>query len=239
MLAALGFGMKWMMGWMHDTLDFFSKESVYRKYHQNQITFSIYYAFTENFMLPLSHDEVVYGKKPIIYKMPGDHWQQFANLRALYAYMYAHPGTKLLFMGCEFGQTSEWNHERSLDWHLMDYKPHQGISNLMRTLNTLYKEEAALYEYNFEESGFEWIDIHDSENSVISWMRKGKSDKDTLIAIANFTPVPRENYRIGVPKKGTYTLLLNTDDEIYGGAGYRMRLLLNLWQCLRTEKIML
>ncbi|MDO1445610.1 1,4-alpha-glucan branching protein GlgB [Rhodocytophaga aerolata] len=218
-IGGLGFGMKWMMGWMHDTLDYFSKESVYRKYHQNQITFSIYYAFTENFMLPLSHDEVVYGKKPIVYKMPGDHWQQFANLRVLYAYMFAHPGTKLLFMGGEFGQTSEWNHERSLDWHLLDYKPHQGIMALLRTLNTLYKEEAALYEYSFEESGFEWIDINDSENSVISWMRKGKSDKDTIIAIANFTPVPRENYRIGVPKKGTYTLLLNTDDEVYGGSG--------------------
>jgi 1,4-alpha-glucan branching enzyme len=218
-MGGLGFGMKWMMGWMHDTLDYFSKESVYRKYHQNQITFSIYYAFTENFMLPLSHDEVVYGKKPIIYKMPGDHWQQFANLRVLYAYMYAHPGTKLLYMGGEFGQTSEWNHERSLDWHLLDYKPHQGVVNLLRTLNTMYKEEAALYEYSFEESGFEWIDINDWENSVISWMRKGKSDKDTIIAIANFTPIPRENYRIGVPKKGTYTLLLNTDDEVYGGSG--------------------
>ncbi|QHT68877.1 1,4-alpha-glucan branching protein GlgB [Rhodocytophaga rosea] len=218
-IGGLGFGMKWMMGWMHDTLEYFAKEPVYRKFHQNMLTFSLYYAFTENFMLPLSHDEVVYGKKPLVYKMPGDHWQQFANLRLLYGYMFAHPGTKLIFMGGEFGQTTEWAHEKSLDWHLMQYAPHQGMKSLMSALNTIYKEEGALYEYNFEESGFEWIDINDSENSVICWLRKGKAEKDQIVVIANFTPVPRENYRVGVPKKGFYAQILNTDAEIFGGSG--------------------
>jgi 1,4-alpha-glucan branching enzyme len=218
-IGGLGFGMKWMMGWMHDTLEYFAKEAVYRKYHQNMLTFSLYYAFTENFMLPLSHDEVVYGKKPLVYKMPGDHWQQFANLRLLFGYMFAHPGTKLIFMGGEFAQTTEWAHEKSLDWHLLEYAPHQGMMKLMSTLNTLYKEEGALYEYNFEESGFEWIDINDSENSVVSWLRKGKAEKDQIVVVANFTPVPRENYRVGVPKKGFYAQIFNSDAGEFAGSG--------------------
>jgi 1,4-alpha-glucan branching enzyme len=218
-VGGLGFGMKWMMGWMHDTLDYMSKHPVYRKYHQNQLTFSLYYAFTENFMLPLSHDEVVYGKNPLIYKMPGDGWQQFANLRLLYGYMYAHPGTKLLFMGGEFAQTSEWAHERSLDWHLLEYAPHQGMKKWVSTLNEFYKNECALYELAFEETGFEWIDVNDAENSVISLLRKGKAEKDQLIIVANFTPVPRENYRIGVPKKGQWAEVLNSDSEDFGGSG--------------------
>lgn len=217
-IGGLGFGMKWMMGWMHDTLEYFKKDPVHRQHHQNEITFSAYYAFTENFMLPLSHDEVVYGKNPLLYKMPGDEWQQFANLRALYGYMYAHPGAKLLFMGGEFGQTSEWTHDNSLDWHLTDYPLHQGLQQELMALNQLYKTEKALYEISFEEAGFEWIDIHDALNSVISFVRKGKSAQQQILVICNFTPVPRENYRVGVTKKGFWKEVFNSDDQAYGGS---------------------
>jgi 1,4-alpha-glucan branching enzyme len=218
-LGGLGFGMKWMMGWMHDTLSYFANEPVYRKYHHGEITFSAIYAFTENFMLPLSHDEVVYGKHPLVYKMSGDEWQKFANLRTLYGYMYAHPGTKLLFMGGEFGQTSEWGHERSLDWHLLDYKYHQGVQQTVRDLNRLYRTEPALYELQFEHTGFEWSNVADSENSVIGFLRKGKNPDDVILVVCNFTPVPRMEYRMGVNRKGFWQEIFNSDAEVYGGSG--------------------
>ncbi|OAD43942.1 1,4-alpha-glucan branching protein GlgB [Polaribacter atrinae] len=217
--GGLGFGMKWMMGWMHDTLDYFAKEPIYRKHHQNELTFSLNYAFTENFMLPLSHDEVVYGKKALVDKMPGDEWQKFANLRMLYSLMYTHPGTKLLFQGAEFGQTSEWDFDGSLDWHLLDYGVHKGAQNLVKDLNKLYKKEPALHEKQFSHEGFEWIDHGDHENSVMSYIRKGENEKDNIIVILNLTPVPRENYRIGLPKKGTLTPVFNSDDTKYNGTG--------------------
>lgn len=220
-IGGLGFGMKWMMGWMHDTLEYFKKDPVHRTHHQNEITFSIYYAFTENFMLPLSHDEVVYGKQPMIYKMAGDEWQKFANLRTLYAYMYAHPGAKLLFMGGEFAQTSEWDHDSSLDWHLEDIPLHKGVQQVITALNLLYRAEPALYECQFAESGFEWIDIHDAKNSVITFVRKGKKEDEMILVTCNFTPVPRENYRVGVPLKGVYTEIFNSDDSLYGGSNVR------------------
>jgi 1,4-alpha-glucan branching enzyme len=218
-VGGLGFGMKWMMGWMHDTLQYFQKEAVYRKYHQNDITFSMTYAFTENFMLPLSHDEVVYGKQSIQGKMSGDEWQRFANLRLLYGYMYTHPGTKLLFMGSEFGQTSEWNFQESLDWHLLQYDFHDGIKKCITDLNALYKKYPALYEKQFQADGFEWINYGDSENSVLSYIRKGNNEKENLIVVCNFTPVVRENYRIGLPKKGKLTEIFNSDSKIYAGSG--------------------
>lgn len=220
-IGGLGFGMKWMMGWMHDTLEYFKKDPVHRTHHQNEITFSIYYAFTENFMLPLSHDEVVYGKQPMLYKMAGDEWQKFANLRTLYAYMYAHPGAKLLFMGGEFAQTSEWNHDSSLDWHLEDIPLHKGVQQVITALNLLYRAEPALYEFQFAEAGFEWIDIHDAKNSVITFVRKGKKEDEMILVTCNFTPVPRENYRVGVPLKGVYTEIFNSDDSLYGGSNVR------------------
>ena len=218
-MGGLGFGMKWMMGWMHDTLEYFKKEPIHRKYHQNDITFSMTYAFTENFMLPLSHDEVVYGKKSIIGRMSGDEWQRFANLRLLYGYMFTHPGTKLLFMGAEFGQIKEWNFEGSLDWHLLEYDYHKSIKNYITDLNTVYKNYPALYEKQFEADGFEWINYTDNENAVLSYIRKGKNEKDTLIVICNFTPVVREDYRIGLPKNGKLIELFNSDATIYGGSG--------------------
>jgi 1,4-alpha-glucan branching enzyme len=218
-VGGLGFGMKWMMGWMHDTLQYFQKEAVYRKYHQNDITFSMTYAFTENFMLPLSHDEVVYGKQSIQGKMSGDEWQRFANLRLLYGYMYTHPGTKLLFMGSEFGQTSEWNFQESLDWHLLQYDFHDGIKKCITDLNALYKKYPALYEKQFQADGFEWINYGDSENSVLSYIRKGNNEKENLIVVCNFTPIVRENYRIGLPKKGKLTEIFNSDSKIYAGIG--------------------
>ncbi|WP_158838850.1 1,4-alpha-glucan branching protein GlgB [Polaribacter sp. L3A8] len=217
--GGLGFGMKWMMGWMHDTLDYFAKEPIYRKHHQNELTFSLNYAFTENFMLPLSHDEVVYGKKSIVNKMPGDEWQKFANLRMLYSLMFTHPGTKLLFQGGEFGQTSEWNFNGSLDWHLLDYDVHKGAQNLVKDLNKLYQKEPALHEKQFSHEGFEWIDHGDHENSVMSYIRKGVSEKDNVIVILNLTPVPRENYRIGLPKTGTLKEIFNSDAVKYSGTG--------------------
>lgn len=220
-IGGLGFGQKWMMGWMHDTLEYFKNDPVYRQHHQGQITFSIYYAFHENFMLPLSHDEVVYGKQPLIYKMPGDEWQKFANLRCLYSFMYAHPGTKLLFMGGEFGQTSEWNHDSSLDWHLTQQSLHSGVQETLKALNHHYREEKALYELPFEEKGFEWIDINDAQNSVISFMRKAKNEQNRIVVVCNFTPVTRENYRIGVPHAGKYVEIFNSDDEKFGGSNVR------------------
>jgi len=218
-VGGLGFGMKWMMGWMHDTLKYFQKETVYRKYHQNELTFSMTYAFTENFMLPFSHDEVVYGKKSLIYKMPGDEWQRFANLRLLYGYMFTHPGTKLLFMGAEFGQTSEWSFEQSLDWHLLQYDFHSGIKRLITDLNQLYKSQPALYEKQFRGDGFEWINYSDHQNAILSYIRKGNNPDENLIVVCNFTEVLRENYRIGIPKKGKLQEIFNSDAAIYGGSG--------------------
>jgi 1,4-alpha-glucan branching enzyme len=218
-IGGLGFGMKWMMGWMHDTLQYFKKESVYRKYHQNDLTFSMTYAFTENFMLPLSHDEVVYGKHSILGRMTGDEWQKFANLRLLYGYMFTHPGTNLLFMGAEFGQSSEWNFEGSLDWHLLEFGYHDGIKKCITDLNALYKNNPALYEKQFHVDGFEWINYTDSENAVLSYIRKGNNDKESLIVVCNFTPVVRDNYRIGLPTKGKLTQIFNSDSTEYGGSG--------------------
>ncbi|CAA9200364.1 1,4-alpha-glucan branching protein GlgB [Flavobacterium collinsii] len=217
--GGLGFGMKWMMGWMHDTLKYFQKETVYRKYHQNDLTFSMTYAFTENFMLPFSHDEVVYGKKSIAGKMPGDEWQKFANLRLLYGYMFTHPGTKLLFMGSEFGQSDEWNFEKSLDWHLLQYDYHSGIKKVITDLNQLYKTHPALYEKQFTGEGFEWINYSDHQNAVLSYIRKGNDSNENLVVVCNFTQVVRENYRIGVPQKGKLQEIFNSDAIIYGGSG--------------------
>ena len=217
--GGLGFGMKWMMGWMNDSLRYFELDPFYRRYHQNEITFSLIYAFTENFMLPLSHDEVVHGKKALVSKMPGDEWQRFANLRLLYLWMYTHPGAKLLFMGCEFGQTSEWNYQQSLDWHLLQYAPHQGMKKLVSDLNLLYKSTPALYEKNFDGTGFEWIDSSDADNSVLVFMRKGNDPKDNVVVVMNMTPVPRNNYRIGLPEAGHYAELLNSDSQAYWGSG--------------------
>ncbi|HSG31395.1 MAG TPA: 1,4-alpha-glucan branching protein GlgB [Thermodesulfobacteriota bacterium] len=216
--GGLGFGFKWNMGWMHDTLKYFEKDPIYRKYHQNDITFSILYAFTENFVLPLSHDEVVHGKGSLLSKMPGDDWQKFANLRALYAYMWAHPGKKLLFMGGEFGQWEEWNHNTSLDWHLMEFEPHNGITNLISDLNRFYKNESALYEYDLSHEGFEWVDNSDHNSSVLCFLRRNSKNKIILV-VCNFTPTPRHQYRIGVPYAGDWKESLNTDSTIYGGSG--------------------
>jgi 1,4-alpha-glucan branching enzyme len=225
-LGGLGFGMKWMMGWMHDTLKYFGTDPVYREYHQNDITFSIYYAFTENFMLPLSHDEVVHGKGSLIRRMPGDEWQRFANLRCMYAYMFTHPGTKLLFMGAEFAQYEEWNYKHSLDWHLLEYEPHRGIQLLVKALNKLYQTEASLYELSFDQSGFEWIDLNDYRNSTLSFIRKSAHAEETMVVVCNFTPVPRENYRIGLPADGTYKIVFNSDDISFGGSNYEVKLTL-------------
>ncbi|MDJ1496411.1 1,4-alpha-glucan branching protein GlgB [Cytophagaceae bacterium DM2B3-1] len=216
--GGLGFGMKWMMGWMHDTLKYMSTDPLYRRYHQGQITFSIIYAFHENFMLPLSHDEVVHGKNPLIYKMPGDEWQKFANLRLLYGYMFAHPGMKLLFMGDEFAQTREWNHDRSLDWHLTQYDLHKGVMNELKQLNHLFKTEKALYELSFDTNGFEWLDYGDADNSVISFLRKDSSGKEKIAVICNFTPQTHQSYRIGVPEKGTWVEIFNSDAREYAGS---------------------
>jgi 1,4-alpha-glucan branching enzyme len=218
-LGGLGFGQKWMMGWMHDTLHYLSEDPVYRRYHQNEITFSIVYAFTENFMLPLSHDEVVHGKGSLAGKMPGDEWQKFANLRLLFGYMFTHPGTKLLFMGGEFGQTSEWNHDSSLDWHLLDYEVHQGVKKFVADLNRFYTAEKALYQHQFEHKGFSWIDYSDQENSVIAYQRQGDTKEDLVIVVCNFTPVVRQHYRVGVPYRGLWKEVLNSDHRNYHGSG--------------------
>jgi 1,4-alpha-glucan branching enzyme len=218
-LGGLGFGQKWMMGWMHDTLKYFKRDSIYRKYHQNEITFSIIYAFTENFMLPLSHDEVVHGKGSLLGRMPGDDWTRFANLRALFGYMFTHPGTKLLFMGGEFGQFAEWGHDRALDWHLLDHAPHQGVRKLIQDANALYKAEPALYEYAFEDRGFEWIDYNDRDASLLIYLRKGTNEKDNLLVVCNFAPGVHTQYRVGVPQKGKWQEVFNSDDLKYGGSG--------------------
>ena len=217
-LGGLGFGFKWNMGWMHDTLEYISKDSVHRKYHQGSLTFSLLYAFHENFILPLSHDEVVHGKRAMLDKMPGDFWQRFSNLRALYGFMFGHPGKKLLFMGGEIGQWVEWNFDTSLEWHLLQYEPHQKLQRFVKDLNRLYRSEPSLYEIDFEYTGFEWIDFHDSDNSSMSFFRKGKNPDDILIFVCNFTPVPRHCYRVGVPRAGFYREILNSDSEIYGGS---------------------
>ncbi|WP_199138351.1 1,4-alpha-glucan branching protein GlgB [Pedobacter sp. ASV12] len=215
--GGLGFGMKWMMGWMNDTLKYFKNDPINRKYHHHQLTFSISYAFSENFMLPFSHDEVVHGKSSMIYKMPGDEWQKFANLRALYAYMFTHPGTKLLFMGNEFAQTNEWNFNESLNWDLLQYAPHAGMQKLVKALNRLYRSEPALYQYHFSYEGFEWINADDMDQSVFTYCRKGSKPKDTLLVVLNLTPVYRENFRVGVPAKGKWKEIFNTDaSEFYG-----------------------
>ncbi len=219
-LGGLGFGMKWNMGWMHDTLNYFSKEPVHRKFHHDQLTFSIWYSFNENFVLPLSHDEVVYGKGALIGKMPGNDWEKFANLRLLFGYMYGHPGKKLLFMGGEFGQWREWNHDQSLDWHLLENASHQGLQRWLKDLNRFYRTEPALYEQDFETAGFEWADLHDWEQSIIAFIRKGRTAENEILVVCNMTPLPRSNYRIGVPRAGFWRETLNSDAQIYGGAGH-------------------
>jgi len=218
-MGGLGFGMKWNMGWMHDTLKYFQQDPVFRKYHHGQITFSIWYAFTENFVLPLSHDEVVHGKGSLIGKMPGDEWQQFANLRLLFGYMWAHPGKKLLFMGCEFGQRREWQHEESLEWHVLQYPLHAGLQRWVADLNRCLRAEPGLYEKDFAADGFEWIDFHDWEESAVSFLRRGRRPEDTVLVVCNFTPVPRHNYTVGVPSGGYWQEILNSDAPLYGGSG--------------------
>jgi 1,4-alpha-glucan branching enzyme len=216
-LNGLGFTMKWNMGWMHDMLAYFANDPVYRKFHQNDITFSMMYAFTENFVLPISHDEVVYGKRSLLSRMPGDEWRQFANVRAFLAYMWAHPGKKLLFMGQEIGQREEWNHDSSVPWRVLEFEPHRKLQNLARELNRIYRENPPLYEVDFHHSGFEWIDFHDAESSVIAFMRRAEDPKDFLVFCCNFTPVPRKGYEFGVPEEGFYEEILNTDSELFGG----------------------
>ena len=218
-VGGLGFGMKWNMGWMHDTLDYFSTDPIYRKHYHNQLTFSIWYSFSENFILPFSHDEVVYGKSALIGKMPGDEWQSTANLRLLYGYMYGHPGKKLLFMGGEFSQWREWNHDESLEWHVLQYPFHQGIQRWLRDLNHFYRTEPALYELDFSMEGFEWIDFCDWEHSIISFLRKGKDPRSIILVVCNLTPVPRHNYRVGVPLGDFWREVLNSDAKIYEGSG--------------------
>ncbi|MFC1870333.1 1,4-alpha-glucan branching protein GlgB [Chloroflexota bacterium] len=218
-IGGLGFGLKWDMGWMHDTLDYMSKDPIYRKYHHNNLTFRMIYAFAENFTLPLSHDEVVYGKSSLLGKMPGDDWQKFANLRLLLGYMYAQPGKKLLFMGGEFGQRREWAHDESLEWHLLQYPLHSGIQRWLSDLNRFYRSQPALYQIDFEPAGFEWIDGNDVEHSVVSLMRKGRSPDDSVIIVCNFTALTHFNYRIGVPQAGFWRELLNSDSMEYEGSG--------------------
>ncbi len=217
--GGLGFGMKWMMGWMHDTLAYFKQDPVYRKFNHSQITFSTVYAFSENFMLPLSHDEVVHGKKSILGRMPGDEWQRFANLRALYLYMFTHSGTKLLFMGGEFGQEREWDFNVSLDWHLLEQAPHAGLFRFIQALNQLYRSEVALYEKSFSPEGFEWIELGDSNNSVLAYIRHGHDPEEDVVVILNLTPVVRYSYRVGLPDQGVYEVLLNSDDTLFYGSG--------------------
>jgi 1,4-alpha-glucan branching enzyme len=218
-VGGLGFGLKWDMGWMHDTLLYMSKEPVHRRYHHGVLTFRMLYAFTENFCLPLSHDEVVHGKSSLIGKMPGDDWQKFANLRALLAYMYTQPGKKLLFMGAELAQRGEWNHESSVEWHLLEYAPHLGVQKLTRHLNGLLRGKPALHELDADPAGFEWIDANDSDNSVLTYLRKSRHERDVILVACNFTPVPRHNYRVGVPRAGLWREVLNTDAREYGGSG--------------------
>ncbi len=219
-VGGLGFGMKWDMGWMHDTLVYMSKNPIYRKYHHNQLTFRLLYAFNENFVLPLSHDEVVHGKGSLLGKMPGDDWQKFANLRLLFGHMYAQPAKKLLFMGGEFGQWSEWYHEESLDWHLLEFPSHAGLQRWVKELNRTYRTEKALYELDFDPAGFEWIDCNDTQQSTLSLIRKSRSTSEIILVVFNFTPTPRYSYQVGVPREGLWQEILNSDAEEYGGSGH-------------------
>lgn len=217
-VGGLGFSLKWNMGWMNDTLSYFSQDPIHRKFHHNRMTFSLLYAFTENFMLPLSHDEVVHGKSSLLHKMPGDIWQQFANLRLLFAYMFAHPGKKLMFMGDEFAQRGEWNHENSIEWHLLQYDSHRGVQTLVADLNALVTREPSLHEIDFEWHGFEWVDCNDADSSVLSFLRRGKNPDDFILFVGNYTPVLRESYRVGVPAPGPYREIFNSDAGCYGGS---------------------
>jgi 1,4-alpha-glucan branching enzyme len=218
-LGGLGFGEKWDMGWMHDTLQYFQQDPIHRKYHHSDLTFRMLYSFHENFVLPLSHDEVVHGKGSLIGKMPGDEWQRFANLRLLFAYMYAQPGKKLMFMGCEFGQVREWGHDSSLEWHVLQYPVHSGVQNWVAELNRAYREEPGLHVLDNNAGGFEWVDCNDSLTSTISLLRKTESPQDTVLVVCNFTPVVRTGYRVGVPTGGYWRELLNSDAKEYGGTG--------------------
>ena len=218
-LGGLGFDMKWNMGWMHDTLDYMEKDPIHRSYHHGKMTFGIWYAWSENFILPFSHDEVVHLKKSMLDKMPGDVWKKFANLRLLYGFMAGHPGKKLLFMGGEFGQWREWNHDRALDWELLDYSEHQKLHAWVRDLNAFYAETPALHELDFDTAGFQWIDCNDNFRSILSFLRFGKNAEEIVAFICNFTPVPRHNYRVGVPLGGVWKEVLNSDSEFYGGSG--------------------
>ncbi len=218
-LGGLGFGMKWNMGWMHDTLEYFKQEPMSRKHFHDKLTFSIWYAFSENFMLPLSHDEVSDDKGSLLGRMPGDSWQQFANLRLLYGYMWSHPGKKLLFMGGEFGQRRGWSHDESLEWGVLQYPEHGGVHGWVRDLNHCYRREPALHEVDFQREGFEWIDCHDSENSVLSFVRRGRSTDDIVLVVCNFTPMPHLSYQVGVPRAGHWQEILNSDATLYGGSG--------------------
>lgn len=215
--GGLGFGQKWMMGWMHDTLNYFKNDPIHRQYHHNEITFSLVYAYSENFMLPLSHDEVVHGKGSLMQRMPGDEWQRFANLRTLYGYMFTHPGTQLLFMGAEFGQTSEWSIEKGLDWWLLQFDFHKGMQHWIKTLNNFYKSTPALFEKQFDPDGFQWIDHGDYQNSSLSYIRIGKEQR--ILVVCNFTPVVRKGYKIGVPEAGNWKEVLNSDESAFGGSG--------------------
>ncbi|HET9673734.1 MAG TPA: 1,4-alpha-glucan branching protein GlgB [Gaiellaceae bacterium] len=217
-LGGLGFGFKWNMGWMHDTLDYFRREPIYRRYHHHQLTFSLMYAFSENFILPLSHDEVVHGKGSLLSKMPGDRWQQFANLRALYAYMWAHPGKKLLFMGGELAQEQEWSHDRSLDWHLLERPEHAGMQQLVRELNRVYRHRPALWQVDHNPDGFRWLEANDANHNVIAFARYGADGTDPVVCVGNFSPEVRERYRVGFPSGGRWTEILNTDSTYYGGS---------------------
>jgi 1,4-alpha-glucan branching enzyme len=217
-VGGLGFGFKWDMGWMHDTLNYFSKEPIYRRFHHHDLTFGLMYAWTENFVLPLSHDEVVYGKGSLLSKMPGDRWQKFANLRALFAYMWARCGKKLIFMGGEIGQWREWNHDGAVDWHLLDEADHRGLQALIRDLNNIYRREPALWEADAEPAGFQWIDANNTDENVIAFMRIAPSSGRRVMCVCNFAPVVRFGYRVGVPAAGYYRELINTDASVYGGS---------------------
>ena len=217
-IGGLGFSLKWNMGWMNDCLSYIEEDPVHRKYHHEKLTFSQLYAWTENFVLPLSHDEVVHGKRSMLSKMPGDHWQKLANLRLFYAWQYAHPGKKLLFMGGEFGQWLEWDEGHTIDWPLMEVDGHRGVHQLLCDLNRLYREQPALHRYDHDPAGFRWIDCHDSDQSVLSLLRMSDVPEESIICVLNFTPVPREGYRIGVPEAGYYQEILNSDSEYYGGS---------------------
>ena len=219
-LGGLGFGYKWNMGWMHDTLEFIARDPIHRSHHLGELTFSLLYAYHENFVLPFSHDEVVHGKGSMLGKMPGDDWQRFSNLRLLYAYMWGHPGKKLLFMGCEFGQGREWNHEQSLDWHLLEEPAHEGVQRLIADLNALYRAEPSLHEVDFEPGGFEWIEGSDTSNVVLAFVRRARDPRDELLFVCNLTPIPRSSYRLGTPGAGRWTVALNTDAPEYGGSGF-------------------